>query len=353
MRLWLVLLLVAGCDKVFGFETVGPAPDAQKPFAKVVSLTQNTTETLTKFPVAIVIDRDPDLAAHAAADGTDIGFYDDAGLLPTELVRYSSGSLEAWVQVASLPPGTSSITMRYGGGAVARDRQPWPASAVGVWHASDAGTAMIDRSGHQHDADVVAGSTSPPVVPAIAGGGRNFNGATDRLCATDVDHSMMLGSASFSFEVWVFVMASHGGADRAFTYGGSSNTDTGYDWELGAGYWSPNVADGTTLLQVKVVTETLGQWVHLVAVVDRTAGELLLYEQGMLRGMTPIPSGFGGITADRPICFSGAIEPFEGILDEPRVYGEALDAAWIRASYDNLAHPDTTVSLGPETTSPP
>ena len=352
MRAWSLLLLLAGCDKVFGLDTVGPAADAHEPFAKLVSLTQDTTETLTKFPVSIVIDGDPELAAHAASDGTDIGFYDDTGLLPAEIVRAGSGSLEAWVQVQSLPPGTSSITMRYGGGDVSRDQQPWPASAIGVWHASDAGTAMIDRSGHQHDADVIAGSTSPAVVPGIAGGGRNFDGLTDRLCGTDVDHSMMLGSASFSFEVWVFVSMSHGGADRAFTYGGSSNTDTGFDFELGAGYWSPNVADGTTLLQVKAVTETVGQWVDLVAVVDRTAGELLLYEQGMVRGMTPIPAGFGGITVDRPICFSGAIEPFQGILDEPRVYGTALDAAWIRASYDNLAHRDTFVSVGPETRVP-
>ena len=348
MRRWLCCVLLAGCDQVFGLPTVPAAPDAQKPFAKVVSITQNTTEMLTSFPVSIIVDGDPDLAAHAASDGTDIGFYGATGVLPTELVHYGSGSLEAWVQVPSLPPGTSSITMRYGGGPVARDVPPWPSSAVGVWHDSDAGTAMIDRSGHQHDADVLTGTTSPPVVAGIAGGGRSFNGSTDRLCATDTDHSLKFGAASFSFEVWVNVTTSHGGADRPFSYGGSGSGDTGFDFELGGGFWSPNLADGTTLLQVKTVTETLGQWVDLVAVVDRTAGQLMLYEQGMLRGMVAIPSGFGGVTADRPICFSGAIEPFEGVLDEPRVYGTALDAAWIRASYDNLAHRDTTIAVGPE-----
>ena len=352
MRRWLLLFVLAGCDKVFGFSTVGVAPDAPKPFAKTVSVTQNTPEMLTDFPVSIILDSDPDLAAHAAGDGTDIGFYGDAGVLPTEIVHYDSGSLEAWVQVPTLPPGTSSITMRYGGGPVARDMQPWPASAVGVWHASDATSAMIDRSGHQHDADITLGSTAPPVVPGIAGGGRSFNGTTDRLCATDVDRSMIFAAASFSFEVWVNVTTSHGGADRPFTHGGAGSGDDGFDFELGAGYWVPNVADGTTLLQVKVLTETLGQWVDLVAVVDRAAGQLLLYEQGMVRGTVAIPSDFGGITEDRPICFSGAIEPFQGVLDEPRVYGEALDAARIRASYDNVAHRDTTISIGPEVVAP-
>ncbi|HEY6034770.1 MAG TPA: LamG-like jellyroll fold domain-containing protein, partial [Kofleriaceae bacterium] len=206
--------------------------------------------------------------------------------------------------------------------------------------------------GHHHDVDVVASSTAPALVPGITGQARSFNGTTDRLCGADSDQSLQFGKASFSFELWVNVAQNLSGMDRPFTFGGSTAADTGFDFELGAGYWTPNISDGTTLLNVMAINGTLGTWIDLAGVVDREQGQLLFYEHGILRGMTPIPATFGGIDMDRPICFSGGLAKFDGLIDEARVYAGALDAARIRAAYANLAERSGFVAIGPETRAP-
>ncbi|MFT3692140.1 MAG: hypothetical protein QM831_03300 [Kofleriaceae bacterium] len=232
---------------------------------------------------------------------------------------------------------------------VARSDAVWPASAVGVWHASDPDVPMIDQSVHHHDASVIAGDTAPGITDGIVGQARVFDGIKNRLCSTDSDGSMIFGTHSFSFETWVYVDHSHAGSDRPFTHGGAVATDVGFDFELGTSFWVPHLADGTTLVEPVQFQETLGRWVHLVAVVDREAGQLELYAQGVLVTMGTIPVGFGSIDEDRPICFSSEAQPFVGKLDEPRVYSEPLDPAWIAATYNNLANRSAFITIGGQT----
>ena len=107
LRLISCVLLLGACDRVFGIAPLPATPDAPAPFQKTVTLTQDTGEALAALPVSISFAADPELAAHAAPDGGDIGFYAGAVQLPAEIVSYADGSLEAWVQVPMLLPGTT------------------------------------------------------------------------------------------------------------------------------------------------------------------------------------------------------------------------------------------------------
>ncbi|MFT3692139.1 MAG: hypothetical protein QM831_03295 [Kofleriaceae bacterium] len=116
MRWACAMLLVAGCDNVFGLYGAKMHPDAGVRFEKSVILTSSATTTVTNLPISITIASDPDLAMNVAAGATNLAFYANETLLPTEIVGYTSdGSLEAWVQVPSLAPGMTTLAMRYGG----------------------------------------------------------------------------------------------------------------------------------------------------------------------------------------------------------------------------------------------
>jgi hypothetical protein len=85
-------------------------------------------------------------------------------------------------------------------------------------------------------------------------------------------------------------------------------------------------------------TYTIGQWSHLVAVYDSTAGTLTLYMDGVavaqstgVSGYVPNPSypmSIGGY-------WDGTQNPFVGAIDEFAVYTTALTAAQVLAHYQN------------------
>ncbi|MGI9600948.1 MAG: signal peptidase I [Acidimicrobiales bacterium] len=100
--------------------------------------------TVTGFPVLVQIT-DPDLAAHAMADGRDVVFTgaDGTTRLPHEIESWDggTGTLSAWVKVPTLSAGTDETLFVYFGNAGAVDQET-PQTVFGddhdgVWHFTD------------------------------------------------------------------------------------------------------------------------------------------------------------------------------------------------------------------------
>jgi murein DD-endopeptidase MepM/ murein hydrolase activator NlpD len=66
---------------------------------------------LSNYPVLVSIPSDPSLLAHTQAGGNDIVFTDSTGenILPFEIENYTTGTLNAWVQIPALSSSTNTI----------------------------------------------------------------------------------------------------------------------------------------------------------------------------------------------------------------------------------------------------
>jgi hypothetical protein len=345
---WLALVLaLAGCDVVFGFQTLKPLGARHR---KPITVTSGPT-TLVDFPISVAFDADADLAA-AATTGDQVAFtYEDGNPIDCEIVSYDpvTGSLDAWVRLPELPPGATTIELVYGPRETACAGAVWPATAIAAWHEPAANGSFHDRTSHRHDTAPAVAAEAPTIDTGIAGHGGRFDGIDDATCApTDFDNSLAFGTGSFSYSVWVLVTASNGLYDEVWLKGAENAPMPGFDIELGTAEWTLNVADGSTKSQAVFGNESLATWVQLVAVVDRARGEIDAFTDGLLRDTSPIP-GFGSVTGTAALCLGARNStPFSGILDEPRLYSVALGADWIAAEHANLAARDTFMTVGPE-----
>lgn len=81
----------------------------------------------------------------------------------------------------------------------------------------------------------------------------------------------------------------------------------------------------------------LGEWSHLMATYDPTAGEWRLYVNGELSNSGPRTGGFGGIMRSKLALGSWAWTQahfLNGLLSDIRIYNRALSAAQVQALYE-------------------
>ncbi|MCX5747344.1 MAG: LamG domain-containing protein [Proteobacteria bacterium] len=302
---------------------------------------------LTDFPLAIVEAGDPELAAATRGDGGDLVITDGDGqtILASELVSFdgATGALELWTRIPMLAPTTRAY-LYYGGPATPRTPTAvWPARFAGVWHlangqARDSTTAALDLT-----------EPAPGASPAIdlADGlsheVRAYDGVDDSLRIADTaSASLDFATASFAYAIWVKVTSSVGEYDAPIWNGGTSSGEHGYTMLLGHNDWGAKVHDGTTYVDASFGAEATlaGRWVHLVAVVDRSANRLRTYADGAMVTSADI-TAIGNL--DNAIAFGlgvpGGTAPFRGLLDEVRVYADPPSDAWIAAEHQNLADP--------------
>src|SRR5262249_32650073 len=133
--------------------------------------------------------------------------------------------------------------------------------------------------------------------------------------------------------------------DTAFWKGGSSLSRPGYDMELGSGSWIANLSDGTVVVSATFASNpTLNAWVHLTAVVDRTAGQLKTYVNGAFVSQTALGS-LGSLSSTFPASIGGLydapnqslVDPFQGKIDDVKVYNYALTDADVSSLYGSLS----------------
>ncbi len=332
-----------------------PQPDASLggyTYRKPIAITQPTQSTLSDFAVNVRLDADPDLMLHAEPDGSDLVFASGSDLLACEVVEYSGGSLNAWVRVPQLPTGTTTIYLYYGGPARAGvANQTWADPLHGVWHEEHSDATEPDSS--RFTLDLSAGVNIPTSVPGISGKARSFGGdANQQMCVGD-NGTLSFDMSSLSYSMWVYVPAGavSSSIGEPLHKGGSAPPGAGFDFEFSL-TWEAALADtGKGQTSVAITTPRADGWVQVAAVVDRTAGQLIGYADGIYQQSTSIAS-FGTLTdTSEALCIggdSGGSYPFSGNVDEIRIYAGTLSADWIRFEYDNLHDPGSVIAAGPE-----
>ena len=355
MRGAVALVMVAGACGRIGFDALDAAlpPAAWLPnftYRKAVTIHAATSTTLASFPVSL-LTTDPDLP------NANIVITDASGEteLPLEIVAFdpASHTLEAWVAPASLPPGETTLYLYYDGPAEPHT-SPWSGGFVGAWHMVLAGGAVADSAGGHTVSG--SGSAIPASAVGIVGSAAAFDGVSSELSIADPpDGSLDFGTQSFSFSVWVDVTQSVGMYDIPIYKGGGSPCDNGYDMELGTHPWKTGIADGSQKAEITFGMESqfLGGWVQLVTVVDRGSSLLVGYVNGAAVPSTDI-SAIGSVDSTTSFRISDAQSaPFNGLIDEPRVYNRALSADWVALEYANLARRSQTVTFGAQETQTP
>jgi hypothetical protein len=315
---------------------------------KPIDLAGRPTQ-LDDFVASIAQASDPDLVGSAtvaftAADGTT--------LLPTEVVVFDAGTgkLEAWVTTTLAANTTTRIYLYYGDGIAPPAALPWAAARhAGVWHMDGAGT----NNNTTNDSKLVHHATANPTeIPAMAegivGAARSYDGLNDLMSIPDPpDGSLDVGIRSFTVDLWVNVTVAAGSFDMPFYKGGLTASVPGYDIELGGGTWFAGFSDGASgqlIATFGAQDDLLGAWRHLVAVCDRSTNTIRTYVDGAPVAVV----GFtrGSFDSASPLQFGHSTYEFRGLLDEVRLYTEALSADWIAAEHENIAKRASFVMIG-------
>jgi hypothetical protein len=306
------------------------------------------------FPVGIVV-RDPDIAAHAAADGGDLVVTAGDGLsvLDVERPRYVAGELEIWARVPELAPSTTALYLYYGGPPVAESASTWAARFAGVWHLSQPGDAAPDSTGRASALVPTSPGATPAHVEGAVGTARELDGDDSLDGGDPANDAIDFGTASFSYTAWVFQMTPSGTFDMPFYKGGTTDSQPGYCLLLGSGPWEAKLHDGTTYEDPSFGDEQdlRGRWVHLAAVVDRAAGSFTVYTDGVMADQRSI-AGLGSLSTASSIAVGrGTQSAYRGRVDELRIYRVPLEPAWIAAEHANHTAP-TFLRIGPEEARP-
>jgi hypothetical protein len=347
--------LLAGCDHVFDLAHVtdddggGAATFLHR---KKISLVSPTAAVLADLPAGILLRQDADLVAGALTD-RDFQFTAADGMtrLDHEVEHYdrARGDLTAWVRIPELV-GITEIYLYYGGPVVPSSPTTWRTEYGAVWHMSSTTGDQFDSTTFANTLSAESPAAVPEVVDGPLGNALRFDGVVDSLRALDAP-SLNAGTTSFSYSIWVNVTTPAGAYDQPLRKGGGNAPNPGYDFELGTGTWWAGVADGTTIAYAGFdsTSDLLDRWIQLTAVLDRSAGEVRVYTNAILRDTRPLP--VGSLTSTNNallVSFPQADDWFRGMLDEIRLYHGALDPAWIQTEYRNIADPTSFVVVGRE-----
>lgn len=215
------------------------------------------------------------------------------------------------------------------------------------------GGTVTDQSGNGRNGTY---STTEVSLGRI-GQGMYFNGTGGSNKVQVADHSSLNpGMNSFTYGLWVKAKRSVSDWDMPFYKGGASAGDFGYDIELGNDVWGAGISDGSTNY-IAFFNDNgwsgpylkNGQWYHLMAVIDRSNNQLRTYRDGSLVDTTSI-SGAGSIQTTKSLEFGGRTDidgplPYDGVIDDVRIYNKALTATEINRIYHLGAttHVNTTL----------
>ena len=335
----------------------------------------NQAEDLTNFPVLVKLDSSRITYAQTQANGEDLRFFDENGTaLAYDIEDWNPGGDSfVWVRVPIIDGSSNSdsIWMYYGNNTAPPGENAeavWSGDYRGVWHLNEdptpsGGDEMTDSTAHSNDGttDPADGMTIANSVGGIAGNALSFDGTDDIVVIGDQSELYFDVDESFSYSLWVNVSTSSGGFDMAWSKGGSSVANAGYDFELGTSDWWAGLSDGVTnpidQNTFGVEASFLGAWHHLTGVVDRAANTFTIYvDGGSAKGgsestipltVGDLSNGFGAAIGGRTF---GSAQYFQGLIDEMRVEIAARTADWVAAQYDSMT--DNFITYAGEQSAP-
>lgn len=243
---------------------------------------------------------------------------------------------------------TLTVTGRAGGASqvVRAVITPVPGkSLVGHWKLDETtGLIANDSSGGEHHGTLTNTDPEPSWEPAYVDGGLHLDGTDDFIFVTD-DAAFDLSDAG-TLALW-FRM------DSFKSFGGlihkgdlTSFADEAYSLQFWSGsrlYLGLKGSPQSRSIQTNTVFNN-GQWYHVAAIWD-TSG-MYLYVDGTLDNSSPNTvsamdsTGNLNLGAQLAVYYSSSYKnlPFDGVIDDVRIYAEALSAEDVEALY-NLEMP--------------
>ena len=208
---------------------------------------------------------------------------------------------------------------------------PSDESLVGYWAFDDgSGSVAVDGSGNGNDGELI---NSPDWVDGVVGGCLDFVRADTEYVSipssTDLQITGDLTVAGwFNFDE-VPVPAHTGLVSKA--YGGE------WLWQIYAPskmyVWHDSGVRARWNVSGSIVA---GNWYHLAFVRDGTAKTYKIYCDGVLKTTSGAYASAPPTSETHVTIGSGGshVQPFDGLIDEVRIYSTALTASEIKALYD-------------------
>ena len=311
---------------------------------------------LADFPVLFSVV-DPEIAALASMDGSDIYFVGADGLvrLEYEIEKWvkDTGELVAWVKIPMLLPVVDTVFyVRYGAPELAQPANPratWSSDFGAVWHLSQdpgPGTAgAIEDSTTGNDGTAHSSMQSSDLVDGQIGDAIDFDGMDDEITFVN----SIFSDTPHTISAWVnqretdnddaIVVLGTGAANRArWFYGARAGGNVAY------GYYSNDHVSGVNI-------EDEG-WKLLHWTYDGNLSRL--YVDGAQQG-SAVTSGSGvntqgtaGRIGNVSSTAFGQNVNLDGQVDEVRIATITRPAEWIATEFNNQSSPSTFYTVGPE-----
>ena len=198
--MWWWLLVLAGCERIVGFQTVLP-PAADSPRALVFDNSSSSVD-LMGFVVLVELD-ESNIHYGAIVDPVrELRFHDELTKadLPFEVEHYDPlGKLDVWVRVPVIHAhsATDRILMFYGPDAAGTDNvaATWADYDL-VFHAD----SLVDASGHAMPQ--VTSQSTPKIGGGAIGDGYVFDGASQRIEMTGAE-ALLSNWPTYTIELWL------------------------------------------------------------------------------------------------------------------------------------------------------
>ena len=193
------------------------------------------------------------------------------------------------------------------------------------------GTITYDQSGNGNNG-TLSGTTLPTWVPGkIGAGALSFNGSTSAVTLSN-SASFNTMTSSFSITHWIKTVSS---TSQMYTVGNAGGGN-GYRFGLTSGevaFLVGNGSDTETTCGSKTVND--GTW-HMISGIFNLSGtdQFSCYIDGAFQANVSLPSNYSSMSTSAPgIGKPPCCQPFNGSLDDVRIYNRALSAAEISQLY--------------------
>lgn len=338
------------------FSTDAVVPEDYGSRMKVRFAGYRRATALTNFPVLVLLGTNlPGFSYRqfASPGGRDLRFTDASGTRPIahEIDEWNTnGTSIVWVQVPTLSSSNDFIWAYWGNAAAthlpayATNGAVWSQNFELVWHLKESAFPFAD-SASKHPA--AAGDAPLSTAAGIVGRAGVFNGTADYLNAGAVN----LGDR-FTLSAWVNLNAAATSIQTVWGNKAGGGSPTGFSWfvnswnsadkkiifETANGSWGTAGASDTNLV-------TYSQWHHLAAVVNRAAGTVRLFLDGVDRTVSEtIQSDFANQSAVNLGRFTNSLYYFKGTVDEARIESDLRCPDWVWASWLTVASNATFAS---------
>ena len=300
--------------------------------------------TLTNFPVLISI-ADSDLISHAQPDGDDIFFVlysDNSTKLNHEIEKYTSGNLEAWVNVTSLSSTVDTLIWMYYGNTSCSSQEDvtgtWDSKFVGVWHMNDLTTSTIlDSTSYDNDGAKTSANNPLENESGKIGNAQTYNQNDDINCGNDAEFNFS-NETSFTVEAWYYMNTDYTGHQDIVRKGGTPRWVL--YWKYDQTFWRMLTYDGSTYgyaQQTDASPES--KWIHLVGTMDGATSVVELFLDG-----ASVHSDTAYNCSDPTINLFIGFEDgnyLNGTVDEVRISNIQRSDDWINTTYNTTNNPTT------------